>query len=95
MESTVFCNASELSPEQRQALGSLLGHDLENDEWITVQTSKSRIISRALTGPAGEEAYRKMIARIDETASRASGVPEAEIDDAIEEALAYVRSHPE
>lgn len=95
MESTVFCNASELSPEQRQALEGLLGHGLDNDEWITVQTSKSRIISRALTGEAGKEAHRKWLAFADEMASRVKDVPEAEIDAALDEALEYVRSHPE
>jgi len=41
------------------------------------------------------EAFSRLQARIEETAKRVEGVPEREIDHAIDEAVEYVRHNPE
>ena len=91
MQSSVIYKASELSPEARRAAELLLGHGLDGDEMVSVRASNGRLIQEALTGQPREGAFQSFIARVDKTASRAGGVPEPEIDAAIDEAVEYVR----
>ncbi len=49
------------------------------------------LIKEAVTGQAREEAFQKIFERIDATAKRAEGVPDEEVDAAIEEAVDHVR----
>jgi hypothetical protein len=88
-------NARELSPEQRRTIESLLGRALEDDEVVSIDISKGQIVKRAPTGEAREKAFRDLFDRIDRTAQRVEGIPEAEIDAAIDEAVDYVRHHSE
>lgn len=83
--------ARDLSPDQRQTLEAMLGRVLQEDECVSVRAFKGTIVKPAPTGEARDEAYRRLRARIDETAKRAEGVPEEEIDAAIDEAAEYVR----
>jgi hypothetical protein len=69
---------------------SILGRRLDEDEAISVNVYKP-----APAGPAREEASRLLLERIDKTAQRVQGLPEADIDAAIDEAVDYVRHHPE
>ena len=89
MQSSVIYKASVLSPEARRAAELLLG--LDGDEMVSVRASNGRLIQEALTGRPREVAFQKFIARVDKTARRAEGVPESEIDAAIDEAVDYVR----
>lgn len=92
---TVVSNARDLTPEQRKAAEVLLGRSLAEDETVSVRAYAGHIIKPALVGPERDKMFREWMALIDETAARAKHVPESEIDDAINEAIRYVRSHPE
>lgn len=83
--------ACDLSPELRRAAEALLGRALQEDENISVRAFRGNIVKQAPLGEAREQAFRRLRARIDETARRAEGVPEAEIDAAIDEASNHVR----
>jgi hypothetical protein len=83
--------ACDLAPDQRRAIESLLGRVLNEDEMVSVRTSTGRILKEALKGDAREDAFRKLFDRIENTANRAEGVSEEQIDAAIDEAVDYVR----
>ena len=81
---------TELPTDTRHAMESILGRSLLEDEVIAINVYKA-----APNGQAREEASRRLLERIDKTAQRATGVPEEEIDAAIDEAVDQVRHHPE
>jgi len=68
----------------------LLGRPLRDDEAVAVNVYKP-----APTAAAQDEAIRRLLERIDKTAEKVQGVPEAEVDAAIDEGVDYVRHHPE
>jgi hypothetical protein len=81
----------DLSPDQRVAFEVLLGRALREDEGLNIHPS--RILKDA---PAGEErtrAYRDYLAHCDNIARRADGIPDEELDAAIDEAVDHAR-HP-
>jgi hypothetical protein len=69
---------------------SILGRPLREDEAISVNTYRP-----APTGRAREEASRRLLERVDKTAQKAMGIPDEQIDAAIDEAADYVRHHSE
>ena len=87
--------ACDLSPESRRVVEALLGRSLDENENVSVRAFRGNLVKPAPTGDAREEAFHRLRARIDETARRAEGVPEKEIDAAIDEAADYVRHHRE
>jgi hypothetical protein len=95
MQKIAIHKASDLSHDLRRAAEALLGQALEEDETVVLRASKGYIVSEGLTGDAREQAFRRLFERIDKTAKRADGVPEEEIDAAIDEAVDYVRHHRE
>jgi len=90
-DSVSIHKACDLSPDLRRAVEALLGRDLQEDENISVRAFRGNIIKSAPKGKSREEAFGRLRTRIDETARRAHGVPEEEIDAAIDEAADYVR----
>ena len=95
MQNTVMHKAGDLSPDERRIVETLLGRAIQEDENISVRSFRGKIIKSAPTREAREDAFRRLRARIEDTARRAQGVPEGEIDAAIEEAADYVRHHRE
>ena len=91
MEKSVFAQVRDLPPEKRHAAEVLLGGALGEDELILVRSSKGRILKPGLSGDALTEAYQRFFERADATAQRAEGVPDSEIDAAIDEAVEFVR----
>ncbi len=91
MEKSVFVQARDLPPEKRHAAELLLGGALSEDELVLVRSSKGRILKAGLTGDALEDAYRQLFVWSDEMAKRVEGVPESEIEAAIDEAVDFVR----
>jgi hypothetical protein len=67
---------------------NLLGRSLQENEAISIN-----VYQPAPTGQAREEASRRLLERIDRTAARAQGVPEDEIEAALDEAVDHVRHH--
>jgi hypothetical protein len=90
MHNGALRRVAELSADARHAMESMLGRPLRDDETVAVNVYKP-----APSGAARDEASRRLRERIDQTAQRAQGVPEAEIDAAIDEAVDHVRHHPE
>ena len=91
MEKSVLYQARDLPAEKRHAAEVLLGGTLGEDELVFVRSSTGRILKSALTGDALAHAYRQFFERADATAQRAEGVPESEIDAAIDEAADFFR----
>ena len=91
MEKSVLYQARELSPEKRRAAEELLGVALGEDEVVLVRTSKDRILKPALTGQAREDAFAGLTSFQQEMQRRVEGVPEAELNAAIDEAVDFVR----
>jgi hypothetical protein len=91
MQNTVVHKARDLSTNERQTLEALLGRAIQEDENISVRAFRGNTIKPAPTGEARQDAFRRLRSRIDETARRVQGVPEEEIDAAIDEAADYVR----
>lgn len=67
----------------------ILGRPLADNEAIAVN-----VYQPAPIGVARQEASRCLMDRIEKTTKRVRGVPENEIDAAIDEAVEYVRHHP-
>ena len=90
MQNGALHKVAELSVDARHAMESLLGRPLRDDEAVSVNVYKP-----ALTGAARDEVSRRLRERIDKTAQKGQGMPEAEIDAAIDEAVDHVRHHLE
>src|SRR5206468_10411888 len=71
-----------LSSDVRDALERLLGRALQEEETISVQTYPTH---EAPTGSERDEAWRRLLERIDKTAARVANVPESELDALIDE----------
>ena len=93
MQNNALLKASELTPPLRAAFESVLGRNLQDDETLSVNAYQPR--RPAPTGMARDMAYQRLLEHSDQIAQRVKDVPEEEIDAAIEEAVDYVRHHPE
>jgi hypothetical protein len=88
MQNGVLCRVTELSADTRHAMESILGRPLQEDEAVSVNTYKP-----VPTGKAREEASRRLLERVEKTSQKAAGIPDEQIDAAIDEAADYVRHH--
>ena len=91
MEKSVFVQARDLPPEKRHAAEVLLGGALGEDELLLVRASKGSILKPGAKAEARDQAFMRLTTWSEEMAKRVEGVPEAEIDAAIDEAVDYVR----
>jgi len=90
MQNGTLRRVGELPVDARHAMEGLLGRPLRDDEAVAVNVYKP-----APTDAARDEASWRLRERIDITAQKVQGVPEAEVDAAIDEAVDHVRHHPE
>jgi L-lactate utilization protein LutC len=90
MPSSVLHKASELPPDIRQAVGRLLGRPLEPEEHVSVMAYRPH---KAPNGAARTELADRLKERIDKTAARVKDIPEAELDELIDEAVDHIRHH--
>ena len=90
MSNNALRKARDLSPNVRDALEALLGRTLQEEETVSIQTYPTH---EAPTGKERDEAWKRLLDRIDLTAARVKDVPEAELDMLIDEATDYVRHH--
>ena len=68
----------------------MLGRTLQPDESVSVRAYRPK------TAPEGElrkAAYKRLFDRVDLTSGRVRGIPDAEIDQAIDEAADFVRQY--
>ena len=91
MEKSVFVPASDLPPQKRHAAEVLLGAALGEDELLLVRLSKGHILKPGAKDEARDQAFKPLMEWSAEMAKRVEGVPETEIDAAIDEAVDYVR----
>ena len=91
MEKSVFVQARDLPPEKRHAAEVLLGGTLGEDELLLVRASKGHILKLGAKGEARDQAFKRLMELSAEMAKRVEGVPESEIDAAIDEAVDFVR----
>ena len=89
MENGALRKVTALSPDARQAMESLLGRSLREDEAVSIN-----VFHPAPTGAARHQASQRLLERIDRTAEKALGVSESEIDAAIDEAVDHIRHSP-
>ena len=92
MQTGAIRKAGELPAAAREAIESLLGRALHEDESVSIITYRPK---EAPEGPAREAAYRRLLTRVEKTASKARDLPEAELDAAVDEAVDSVRHHPQ
>ena len=90
MQDGAIRKVTEMSEDARHAMEGLLGRSLADDEAVSINVYKP-----APTGELRHRATRSLLERIDKTAARAGGVPDQEIEAAIDEAADHVRRHPE
>jgi hypothetical protein len=90
MSNNALRKARDLSPNVRDALEALLGRTLQEEETVSIQTYPTH---EAPTGKERDEAWKRLLDRIDRTAARVKDVPETELDTLIDEATDYVRHH--
>ena len=92
MHNSSFQKAAELPPRVREALEALLGRTLQPDESVSVRAYRPKA---APEGETRKAAYKRLFDRADRTAGRVRNIPDAEIDQAIDEAADFVRHNPE
>ncbi|SPF52515.1 hypothetical protein SBA4_510004 [Candidatus Sulfopaludibacter sp. SbA4] len=95
MQKTAAHYARDLSPELRRAAEALLGQALDEDETVTLRASKGFIVKEATAGKARDEAFQQLFEQMDKISERVKEVPEEELNELIDEAVAHVRSHHE
>lgn len=88
MPSSIFHKVGDLPPDIRQAMGRLLGRPLEPEERISVMAYRPR---EPPAGVARAELADRLKDRIDQLSARLQDVPEAELDELIDEAVDHVR----
>lgn len=91
MGKSVFVQARDLPPEKRHAAEILLGGALGEDELLLVRASKGSILKPGAKGEARDQAFTRLTQWSAEMAKRVEGVPEEEVNAAIDEAVDYVR----
>ncbi len=88
----MWYKASDLVPDQRLAIESLLGRRLQADEGLSIQPS--RILHEAPTVEERSRAYAEYLKDSDRIALRVKDVSDDELDELIDEACDRVRHPP-
>jgi hypothetical protein len=89
MSNSALRKARDLAPDVRDALETLVGRRLQEEETVSVQAYP---LTRPLKARERDDSWRRLMECIDETATRVKGVSEAKLDALITEAA--VRHHP-
>ena len=92
MQNSALLRAGDLKPPVRAAFESILGRTLRDDETVSVNAYPPR---PAPVGQEREDAYRRLIEHGDKLAQRVKGIPEEEIDAAIDDAVDHAHHDPE
>jgi len=89
MEKSTTVKAADIAPAARQWLASLLDIDLIDGDELTLA------LHRAVEGERSvrqANARKRLLALLAETDEKTRDVPDAEMDNAIDEAMQFVRS---
>jgi hypothetical protein len=90
MPSNALHRAGDLPPDVQRVVARLLGRPLEPEEHISVMAYQPH---QAPSGDERAELARRFKERIDKTAAKLTDIPEAELDELIDEAVDHVRHH--
>ena len=82
----------DLSSEQRLAIETLIGRKLQEDEGLSIQPS--HILHEAPVGEERSRAYASYLDHLDMLSTRASEIPDPELDAVIDAACDYARHSP-
>ena len=91
MQDIAIQRAQELSAEARRAVERVLGRPLHEDEEVSIMALAPH---QAPEGGDRQALARKIEQRIKKTARRTKDLPDDRLEEAINEAIAHVRSHP-
>jgi len=89
MSNVVVCKVRDLAAPARQWVAQVFGRELEEDEQVTVMVFPPQHASSPADHQAAWERIRRVLNR---AAENMRGVSEEEIEGAIDEAIAHVRS---
>ncbi|HXJ94338.1 MAG TPA: hypothetical protein VMT20_15935 [Terriglobia bacterium] len=92
MQDIAIQKAHELPADARQAVERMLGRNLEEDEEISIMALSPH---QAPAGQARLALAHQLEARMNQTAGRIRNIPDETQEEAINEAVDYVRSHPQ
>jgi hypothetical protein len=93
MQTSAMRKVDELSPEFRHAVEDLLGRALDGDETVRVSVSKAGVVKEALKGEEKLAAARKLTELLNQIQAGVPELPPEEIDELVDEAIAYARRH--
>ena len=88
MPNILIHKASELKPQTRAAVEAELGRSLQDDEEVSIMAF---VPHEAPTGEARREVGRKLQEHLNRIDQKTKGLPEEEMDQALNEALRSVR----
>jgi hypothetical protein len=92
MQDIAIHKAHELSADTRQVVERVLGRSLQEDEEVSIM---ALFPHEAPTGQARLAVAGQLEERMNQTAHRVCNIPEEMQEEAINEAVDHVRSHPE
>ena len=81
MRSSPIRRAAELTPAVKEALESLMGGALGENESVTVTAYQPH---EAPTGEAREAVYHRLLAQVSEISARGKELPESEINSLVD-----------
>jgi hypothetical protein len=84
--------AKDLAPAVRQRVAMVLHVDLADDDELTLALLRAAEVQRSTHRTEARQRLLAVLAKMDE---KTRDVPEQEIEEAIEEAMQFVRSHPD
>jgi hypothetical protein len=90
MSNTAIHKASELAPDVRRAVESMLGRPLDSEEHISLTAYR---VAQAAAGEDRANLSRQLEQRIDKSARKTEIVSDDELDAVIDEAVDHIRHH--
>ena len=93
MPRVVSRKVRDLTSDERRTFERFLGVAVTEEESISVRTFTGTVLREAPVGEARARVYHRLEESMDKIAAGLAGVPDEELDPAIEEAVDYVRHH--
>lgn len=92
MEASATVKAEDIAPAARQWVASVLHVDLSDGDELTLAVRRAAEDERSTRRTNARNRLLALLAKMDE---KARDVPDEEMDQAIEEAMQFVRSSPD
>lgn len=91
MDKSATVRAKDLVPATRQWVANVLHIDLADDDELTLAVHRAAEAHQTSQRTQAHQRLLAILAKLDE---KTSSVPDDEVEEAIEEAMQFVRSHP-